>query len=366
MPGEIHFQDQCSVCSPGTYSFQWNSTQWKSCMENAVCLGGIEVNINSGYWRASFDSENIIECLNEESCLGGYNENQEMPIFCAEGYTGLLCSECTILDGAKYERTTNFICSKCPDPVLNGIRLVGIGLLICIFLCLLIAINIKKTKESQMSILMRIMTNYLQIIAVALAFNLKFPKILTTIFTPIDKIGNSSESFVSFDCFLRNNELKLFTPSASFFTIFLTGILPFALIILAILIWMILKLVWMKCVNDLKRKIIVTSVSIIFLIHPTIVRAWFSLFQWYDIGGGDNRITLDLNIKCYSDEHNKWIFILGLPMLVLSAGKSIYKLKSKIILSEILIFESHEHWTQIWSYFYILSFLHKTMIIILI
>ena len=78
--GEISINDECQIWSAGAYSFQWDSTVWESCMENAEWLGGVEVYVDSGYWRESPNSSSIIEWLRESACEGGYVENQEHPV----------------------------------------------------------------------------------------------------------------------------------------------------------------------------------------------------------------------------------------------------------------------------------------------
>jgi hypothetical protein len=63
----------------------------------------------------------------------------------------------------------------------------------------IIYINIHKTKDSQLSILLRILANYLQAISVAISFNLNYPNTLTKMMFPIDRFGSPSDSFLSFD-----------------------------------------------------------------------------------------------------------------------------------------------------------------------
>lgn len=94
----------------------------------------------------------------------------------------------------------------------------------------LIVITIKKNKESQTSILLRIMTNYLQLIGAAFSFNVNFPSLLTGMFGPFDSIGSASDTFLSFDCFIENTEVKGFAPTTEIFKAFLTMILPIILI----------------------------------------------------------------------------------------------------------------------------------------
>ena len=83
--------------------------------------------------------------------------------------------------------------------VLNIVRIIGIMLGVIGFLTIQIVININKKSESQVSTLMRILTNYLQVISVTLAMNANYPKEFYDIFSPGEIVGSSSESFVSFD-----------------------------------------------------------------------------------------------------------------------------------------------------------------------
>ena len=100
-------------------------------------------------------------------------------------------------------------------------RIGGIMIIVLAYLTYLIVINLKKTSESQMATLMRIMTNYLQVISTVLAFDAKFPNSLNDIFKPASMIGSSSESLVSIDCFIHDSGVNVFTPNVTMFKIFL-------------------------------------------------------------------------------------------------------------------------------------------------
>ena len=102
-------------------------------------------------------------------------------------------------NGDKYERLADFECTKCPDPVLNAIRVVGLGITIVLFIIALIIVNIRKKKESQVSILMRIMTNYLQVMTATMAYSMKFPDMLNDMFIPVSRLGSSGETLMSYD-----------------------------------------------------------------------------------------------------------------------------------------------------------------------
>ena len=103
------------------------------------------------------------------------------------------------MNGNKYQKISTYRCSKCPDPILNGLLVMLVMLFAFAFLLVLTITTIRKKKENQTSILLRIMANYLQLIAAAYSFNLKFPEGFAEIFGSIEIVGASSDAFLSFD-----------------------------------------------------------------------------------------------------------------------------------------------------------------------
>jgi len=137
--------------------------------------------------------------MNEDACLGGINMLNDQPVNCQTGYKGKLCSKCNIVEGEKYEEVNEFECRKCPNPLMNAFRVFGLILLIFGWYMTLIIINIRKTSESELSILLRIMTNYLQLITTSLTLTASYPDSLFDFFVPAQIFGANSEVFLSFD-----------------------------------------------------------------------------------------------------------------------------------------------------------------------
>jgi hypothetical protein len=69
-------------------------------------------------------------------------------------------------------------------------------------------VNLQKKEDSNISVLMRIMTNYVQILAAALSFNLDFPNYLSGVFSSAQQVGQSSGLLLSFDCFLLDTSAR--------------------------------------------------------------------------------------------------------------------------------------------------------------
>ena len=317
MPGEIVQNNKCVIWSSGTYSFTWNSTKWDQWMANSNWLGGTVIYGDSGYWRLNKNSTLFYEWLLPAAWNGGYNETSTYPVNWAVGYEGILWAQCTLINNEKYERVGNYEWAKWPDPILNALKVVGLLLIVLLFLVIQIIMNLRKRDESQASILMRILTNYLQVITAVLSFNIKFPNALSDIFTPIDKIGSSSEPFVSFDWFVQNSKLTLFTPSTSIFKIFLSATLPIFFFISSVIACILLYCIIRKWGENIKRNIIVSNIVILFILHPTITKSFLSLFKWVQISPDESRVSINVDIVWYSEQHLFWWAVLGVPSLLI-------------------------------------------------
>ena len=90
-------------------------------MQNAECEGSNIINVDEGYWRMSQDSTTIYQCLLKSACLGGFKPENENPVECADGYTGILCHSCIIDENNKYMRSGSNGCGKCPDDTQNAL-----------------------------------------------------------------------------------------------------------------------------------------------------------------------------------------------------------------------------------------------------
>jgi hypothetical protein len=158
-----------------TLKAQTSPGQCEACpTEYAICYHGIYVGPKKGYWRKDNQTENFLQCLNEDACLPiSPNNNYSAVGECASGYQGILCADC--IDG--YSRTGEYMCSKCPDPFWNVVRIVA-TLFFAIFL---IVMMIKSTmagaveKKNVTSIYMKIMMNHMQLITLTASFNFNWP-----------------------------------------------------------------------------------------------------------------------------------------------------------------------------------------------
>jgi hypothetical protein len=201
--------------------------------------------------------------------------------------------------------------------VINAIRTVGVIILALLFLGILIFINVRKKKENQFSILLRIFTNYLHLISTTFAFSVQMPDNFTSVFAQVERVSSSNETFFSFDCFIEDYQVKVFAPSNSLFKLFLYFFLPIALIagVGAVLLLMKAFYAYKGKSFDFRRALGVSMICIVFLFHPTITIHSLNVFQCNQIDENDSRMTKHLTYRCYSSEHLTWASLIGIPNL---------------------------------------------------
>jgi hypothetical protein len=317
-PGEI-VQDHSTwvECPAGSYSFKWNSTKCENWMTHAVWLGGSKIKVDNGYWRNTLNSTDIRFWPRPGSCKGGYHPENKHPVRWDTGYTGYLCTEWVVTADKKYERVSTYEWDQWPSPVINAIRLVFLMLLSLAFLLALIVTTIRKKQENQISVLLRILTNYVQLMGACLSFNFKFPESLSRVSGYIERITSISGTYLSFDWFLKDANLKGFAPSTEIFKVFLVSIMPIVIIIIFCIFWIVMFWSCKKTFKHVRRYIIITIVWVIFLLHPTITKSILAMFEWEQIDEETRRMRMYLEYECWSYNHFFWFLAIGLPSMVL-------------------------------------------------
>lgn len=317
--GESLHDEACVVCPKDTYSFD-PSRPCLLCPSSAICYGNDTMVPKAGYWRMNNHTDFFVECLHPEACSG----SQEPPFLsltglCAEGYFGNLCQQCL----TDYSRTGRFQCTKCPNKASNISisTLIIIAALIVLALIVWTAINSALKPQSLIATYIKIFTNYLQMVVVSASLNLNWPDFAKTFLNSQEMAGGLAEQMFSFECLFQDT-----STSQVFYTKLRTyAVLPLALFLLTLLTWGLL--LWCKKVDRLARKIVASIVIILFILHPSLTKAMFSLFACMDLGDGQLWLINDLSITCWEQSHVKEIltvvvpsmavYVFGLPLLSL-------------------------------------------------
>ena len=168
-----------------------------------------------------------------------------------------------------------------------------------------------RNKDSSTSVLNRIMTNYMQILATALAFNLNFPSYLTESMGSTKSLGASQEVFLSFDCLLLDTRATELFDNVAYLKVICMALIPLVIIVMSCSIFCV---VFLHNIQKFKKYWCVTIITIL-LFYPSVAQFWFRIFKCNKIGNGQSRTQMDVNSAWWSPQHMKWVYMLGLPML---------------------------------------------------
>lgn len=169
---------------------------------------------------------------------------------------------------------------------------------------------------------MRIMTNYLQILAAALSYNLQFPTYVIDFLSSAKQVGNSSGVFLSFDWLLMETKATDVFDNIAYLKVLSIALLPLIFISAACLVY---RLWFIHSSDKFKRLSWVTIITILFLIHPSITQYALRIFKCVDIGESISKVEMDITTDWWSFDHIKWIFGLctyysliniAIPMLI--------------------------------------------------
>jgi hypothetical protein len=81
------------------------------------------------------------------------------------------------------------------------------------------------------------MTNYLQLLAAAMAFNLHFPDYMTSSLSGASKVGGSSGILLSFDCLLMEVSITESFDNVAYLKVTILALIPIIMITLAVIIF---------------------------------------------------------------------------------------------------------------------------------
>ena len=239
------------------------------------------------------------------------------PVEWKTGYEGNLWSQWSITENEKYEKYNSFEWRKCPNPIKNAVQVIGVLFIIFCFFMMLIIINVRKTEESQVSVLLRILTNYFQLLSTSMSMTLSYPDLLIKIFGPIQTIGGPSDLFLSFDWFIRDSEIKGPFESNEVFKLFLLALLPIILFAIVAFIWMIVYLIQEDIIKNIRKNLMISFITILFLLHPKLTEQSINVFRWITIDDDFKIARFDTQLECFSFSHLKYWVLLALPILII-------------------------------------------------
>jgi len=175
----------------------------------------------------------------------------------------------------------------------------------------------------------KIFVNYLQVIAFAQAFPLRWPRFLEDLFAFQGAISTVGEHLLSPDCLSTESAAELFYAKQIMF-----AVSPFIVVAMSFVFWFVRGccsgvsfFAKRKKVSDttLKDKFILTICTVIYLLFPTLCTQGFEMFHCRKVAN-EFYLAADMEEVCYKERHLQWMFlgvaqlvlyVIGLPLLVL-------------------------------------------------
>ena len=330
---------KCQECQVGYWSVGRNGFDSKqACTEcdhtSTICLGGSRIGPNPGYWRMNETSDIVTACANPKACLGNnpnvnYYSRKIDPVGkCAPRFKGNMCDRCV----HSYGKISNSECVDCRSSVLQYVELSFILLFQIIILILGVKEVVDMTAklidnkgeasiETNGAILVRILVNYLQMIALIEEVPIAWPSALKNALSISAKLSFAKGLAISTDCFLQLGR-KITNIREVFLSTSLTVLTPLVFILLSVLFWIIyFKLRGREVIRNknFSNQAIATIVIICFNLQPNIIKSCFELFRCINLYRTDtpvNFLTSDYDLQCWTSEHMLWINLLSIPALI--------------------------------------------------
>lgn len=290
--GEEQTTNSCNICQAGFYNLDPGSS-CVPCPTGAVCEGRNIMFPKAGYWRPSNSTDLFFKCPNENSCLSGDINN--LIGICDKGYYGNMCQICE----HGYSRTSEHYCSKCPSKISNTFILITVVLVSIMIVVIITRASIKAASKSNslVSVYFKIFLNYLQIVVLTASFNLDWPSLVLQFFYIQQQAGSMTDQLFSIDCYLGENNLKPYFTKLIFI-----GILPLFLGLITCIFWICYYRITKESKN-IRNKFIGSLVVQLFLIHSSLVKFNFSMFDCAEILPGEYWLKSDMSVQCWAGDH---------------------------------------------------------------
>ncbi len=91
--------------------------------------------------------------------------------------------------------------------------------------------------------------------------------------------------------------MKFFFESNVIFKLFLLGLLPIVLFIIMTIMWIMVYYFKRKWVKDITRNLVISFITIIFLLHPKLAERSIGIFKCVEIDDGYSVARMDTNME---------------------------------------------------------------------
>ncbi|CAD8127415.1 unnamed protein product [Paramecium sonneborni] len=324
-----------SACVPcdveqGQFTLNINSNNCMYMDESTTSeIRSAQLKLKAGYWRPYFYTDHISECINLlENCLGGWKEGDTS---CYKGHIGALCEECDLYNlrgDGQFSTSTKYSCGSCTEKSKNSLIITAITIwtLISILISVrstvellnMAAIKIRFSKirafsfmqEDQSGVLIKMLTNHLQILATITTFQLNIPNGVND---AIKASGNPMQTMAfSLDCFL----IDMFDLNIHYSRIVWQIIMPF----IYIFVFLGIYFIQLKIKKQQYHLSVITTTFIYMYIYlqPNLVGGLIQLISYRTISGYQ-WISANVAYRYDTWNHYKWLLGFCLPSFLVIA-----------------------------------------------
>ena len=223
-------------------------------------------------------------------------------------------------------------CDRCPTDAANiGLIIFGFFVTSGVLVFLVVSALQEQGTVSESGSIQKIIVNHLQVASLAQAFPLQWPDVLNGMFEAQGAVSTMGESLINPDCLYKESSAAaLFYSKQLIFSM-----APFLISLFSFVLWYVkglrkgtpfFKKRAVLIDTTPKDKCIVTIITVIYMIFPTLCTQAFQLFHCQMIAG-EMYLAADLQEPCYEGRHllmiltlgisQLLVFIVGLPLLML-------------------------------------------------
>ncbi|CAD8147103.1 unnamed protein product [Paramecium octaurelia] len=305
--------NSCHECDPNLDQYS-NQLNLNKCYirdeQSTINVTSFGLNLRSGYWRPYFENNIVEECLNlRENCLGGWNSGD---ISCYKGHIGALCEQCDIWNirgGGSFSTSQQYSCGSCDNVSYNLVQIIGFSIWSLITIVLSVkGANSVQSYQLESPYLIKILTNYLQIISSLTSFKLRLP---VDVFYFLNGIGNPIQRIsYSLDCYL----IEMSTLEIHYLRLIWQLLIPcFYFSILSIVYSILIstkQLIY-------RGPIVMTAIIYMYIyFQPSIIGSLIALISTRTISNVP-LIQANVAFKFDTPTHLKWVLTFCIPFLSL-------------------------------------------------
>jgi hypothetical protein len=166
-------------------------------------------------------------------------------------------------------------------------------------------------KELDSTVLLRILTMYMQIYGIISTFDVIWPSLIGNLLSIVSFGGQAAEqALYSVDCLLLHYGVN--SDDLYITKLVVVSLIPICGGIIAGIFYLILFIITNNT-TLFTRQYIVTLTVIYYLMYPPITKFTLNLLSCVDLDDGIF-LKYNTNIKCWNSRHTQWVIFIGLPI----------------------------------------------------